>query len=72
MGIRSGEISKRAAAQRFMQQPFLMKKDTVGVPALSVTCGDTLPLLSLRDIFPRSRGSLSSKGEARALPEASL
>ena len=29
----------------------------------------TLPLLSLRDIFPRSGGSLSSKGEARALPE---
>ncbi len=30
----------------------------------------TLPLLSLRDIFPRSGGSLSSKGEARARPEA--
>ena len=29
------------------------------------------PLLSLRDIFPRSGGSLSSKGEPRALPEAS-
>ena len=27
------------------------------------------PLLSLRDIFPRSGGSLSSKGEPRALPE---
>ena len=24
-----------------MQQPFLMKRDTVGVLALSVTCGDT-------------------------------
>ena len=31
--------------------------------ALSVTCGDRLPLLSLRDIFPRSGGSLSSQGE---------
>ena len=29
----------------------------------------TLPLLSLRDIFPRSGGSLSSKGEALAKPE---
>ena len=29
----------------------------------------TLPLLSLRDIFPRPGGSLSSKGEARALSE---
>ena len=28
------------------------------------------PLLSLRDIFPRSGGSLSSKGEPRARPEA--
>ena len=27
------------------------------------------PLLSLRDIFPRSGGSLSSKEEPRALPE---
>ena len=27
----------------------------------------TLPLLSLRDIFPRSGGSLSSKGEALAV-----
>ena len=27
------------------------------------------PLLSLRDIFPRSGGSLSSKGEPRACPE---
>ena len=33
---------------------------------LSVTYGDTLPLLSLRDIFPRRGGSLSSKGEALA------
>ena len=31
---------------------------------------DRFPLLSLRDIFPRSGGSLSSKGEPRALPEA--
>ena len=30
--------------------------------ALSVTCGDTLPLLSLRDIFPRSGGSRPSRG----------
>ena len=37
--------------------------------ALSVTFGDRLPLLSLHDIFPRSGGSLSSKGEPRALPE---
>ena len=29
----------------------------------------TLPLLSLRDIFPRSGGRLSSKGEALAKPE---
>ena len=48
-----------------------MKKEklplwTVGVLALSVTYGATLPLLSLRDIFPRSGGSLSSKGEALA------
>ena len=34
--------------------------------ALSVTYGDTLPLLSLCDIFPRCGGSLSSKGEALA------
>ena len=34
--------------------------------ALSVTCGDRLPLLSLRDIFPRRGGSLSSKGEPLA------
>lgn len=27
MGIRSGGTSQRAAAQRFMQQPFLMKRD---------------------------------------------
>ena len=26
---------------------------TINSLALSVTCGDTLPLLSLRDIFPR-------------------
>ena len=32
--------------------------------ALSVTCGDRFPLLSLRDIFPRRGGSLSSKGGA--------
>ena len=36
------------------------------VLALSVTCGDRLPLLSLRDIFPRNGGSLSSKGEPLA------
>ena len=36
--------------------------------ALSVTCGDRLPLLSLRDIFPRSGGSLSSKWEPLAVP----
>ena len=30
----------------------------------------TLPLLSLRDIFPRRGGSLSSKGEALAKPQA--
>ena len=51
-----------------------MKKEklplwTVGVLALSVTYGATLPLLSLRDIFPRSGGSLSSKGEALAKRE---
>ena len=39
---------------------------TINSLALSVTCGDTLPLLSLRDIFPRPGGSLSSKGEALA------
>jgi len=39
---------------------------TGSVLALSVTYGDTLPLLSLRDIFPRCGGSLSSKGEALA------
>ena len=34
-----------------------------------IACGDaTLPLLSLRDIFPRRRGSLSSKGEPLAEP----
>ena len=38
--------------------------------ALSVTCGDRSPLLSLRDIFPRSGGSLSSKGEPLAKPES--
>ena len=38
---------------------------TINSLALSVTCGDTLPLLSLRDIRPRG-GSLSSKGEALA------
>ena len=37
------------------------------VLALSVTFGDTLPLLSLRDIFPRRGGSPSSKGEALAI-----
>ena len=36
--------------------------------ALSVTCGDRFPLLSLRDIFPRRGGSLSSKGEPLAKP----
>ena len=36
------------------------------VLALSVTYGDRLPLLSLRDIFPRNGGSLSSKGEPLA------
>ena len=35
--------------------------------ALSVTCGDRSPLLSLRDIFPRSGGSPSSKGEPLAI-----
>ena len=35
VGIRSGNASKRAAAQRFMQQPFLMKRDTVSGLALS-------------------------------------
>ncbi|EDP19758.1 hypothetical protein FAEPRAM212_02537 [Faecalibacterium prausnitzii M21/2] len=35
MGIRSGNTSQRAAAQRFMQQPFLMKRDTVSGPAHS-------------------------------------
>ena len=39
---------------------------TINSLALSVTCGDTLPLLSLCDIFPRRGGSLSSKGEALA------
>ena len=34
--------------------------------ALSVTFGARFPLLSLRDIFPRSGGSLSSKGEPLA------
>ena len=29
----------------------------------SVTSGDRFPLLSLRDIFPRRGGSLSSQGE---------
>ncbi len=36
--------------------------------ALSVTCGGRFPLLSLRDIFPRRGGSLSSKGEPLAKP----
>ena len=39
------------------------------LPSPSSLRDATLPLLSLRDIFPRSGGSLSSKGEARALPE---
>ena len=33
----------------------------VSVLALSVTFGATLPLLSLRDIFPRSGGSRPSR-----------
>ena len=52
---------------------FLIAFDTLALRAtacaLSVTYGARFPLLSLRDIFPRSGGSLSSKGEPRALPE---
>ena len=56
-----------------MQQPFLMKRDAVGVLALSVIAArcHTPPFVTYGDIFPRSGGSLSSKGEARALPEIS-
>ena len=35
-------------------------------PSPSLLRKSTLPLLSLRDIFPRRGGSLSSKGEALA------
>ena len=38
----------------------------VSSPSPSLLCKSTLPLLSLRDIFPRRGGSLSSKGEALA------
>ena len=53
---------------------YYIRTSTVGLTAcaLSVTYGDRFPLLSLRDIFPRSGGSLSSKGEPRALPETLL
>lgn len=40
---------------------------TINSLALSVTCGDTLPLLSLRDIFPPERGKSSLKGTALAV-----
>ena len=48
-----------------------MKKEklplwTVGVLALSVTYGATLPLLSLRDIFPRP-GEVGPQGDANPL-----
>ena len=36
---------------------------TINSLALSVTCGDTLPLLSLRDIFPgRGKSFLKGRG----------
>ena len=39
---------------------------TINSLALSVTCGDTLPLLSLRDIFPRPGEDVAQrqKGES--------
>ena len=49
---------------------------TINSLALSVTCGDTLPLLSLRDIFPRPgevfliEGGSGEKENFAALPRA--
>ncbi len=60
-----------------VEREFLIASEalTTGLTAcaLSVKAYDfaRFPLLSLRDIFPRSGGSLSSKGEPRVLPGAS-
>ena len=43
---------------------------TINSLALSVTCGDTLPLLSLRDIFPRPGEVFPQRG-SQGLREAS-
>ena len=66
--------------KRHLQRRFLRKRGAAGKffasfqraePSQSSLRDARFPLLSLRDIFPRSGGSLSSKGEPRARPEAS-
>ena len=67
---RRGRNGKRHLQRRFLRKRGAAGKCCWSAPSQSKPNGFArFPLLSLRDIFPRSGGSLSSKGEPRALPE---
>ena len=67
---RRGRRGKRQSQRRFLRKRGVAGKCCWSAPSQSKPNGFArFPLLSLRDIFPRSGGSLSSKGEPRALPE---